>query len=127
MNIENFLRQVFKEGSLEVRLPGGRAVAVGDGSAPSVIVSVQSALWVARIAARPSVALGEAYMDGALSFERGDIRELIALASRNAANRPDNRRPGRLGRWWKDWSTARNDRIAARGNVAHHYDLFVDP
>jgi cyclopropane-fatty-acyl-phospholipid synthase len=126
MNVEGFLRQVFKDGALEVRLPGGKRLAVGDGSTPTVVVAVRDPLTVARIVARPSVALGEAYMDGALTFERGTIRDLIELAARNAANRPDHKRAGPLTRWWRLWTARRNDRIAARRNVAHHYDLSVD-
>src|SRR5258706_97113 len=53
MNIERFLSQVFKDGSLEVRLPGGRTLMVGDGSTPGVAVAGSDPLTVGRILARP--------------------------------------------------------------------------
>ena len=90
MNIERFLSQVFKDGSLEVRLPGGRTLMVGDGSTPGVAVAVSDPLTVARILARPSLGVGEAYMDGRLVLEKGTIRDLIELA----VQRPPHHRRG---------------------------------
>lgn len=126
MRLESYLRAVFKEGSLEVILPGGRRVSLGDGGPPSVVVSVSSAAWMARIAAKPGLALGEAYMADALTFEVGGIADLLELASRNGRRRPDNRRAGPMKRWWSDRTRQRNARLAARRNVAHHYDLSVE-
>jgi hypothetical protein len=53
MGIEAYLRRGFREGALEVRLPGDRRVCVGDGTGPQVVVAVTSPLWAARIAAFP--------------------------------------------------------------------------
>src|SRR5258706_1799961 len=126
MNSERFLSQVFKDGSLEVRLPGGRTLMVGDGSTPGVAVAVSDPLTVARILARPSLGVGEAYMDGRLVLEKGTIRDLIELASRNTGHRVAGPRDGPLRRWWKRTVYEANARIAARRNVAHHYDLTFE-
>ena len=126
MRLEGFLRKAFREGALEVALPGGRRIALGDGSAPSVVVRISSAAWAARIALNPEMAVGEAYMEGALQLERGDIYDLIDLAGRNFAWRPDLRRPGPFARWRHDLLQTRNARRQARRNVAHHYDLSLD-
>jgi cyclopropane-fatty-acyl-phospholipid synthase len=125
MALQSFLRKVVREGSLTVRLPGGASVTLGDGSGPPVRVAITSERWVARLAANPSVAFGEAYMDKGLVLEEGGIYDLVDLIGRNAHYRP-LKRAGALARWWLDRWLQANQRAAARRNVAHHYDLSVD-
>jgi cyclopropane-fatty-acyl-phospholipid synthase len=125
MPLKRFLRRVIREGDLQVRLPSGEILRLGDGSGPPVAVAITSRLWVLRIARNPTVALGEAYMDAGLVMEEGAIWDLVDLIGRNARYRP-LRRSGPLARRWLDlWLTA-NARAAARRNVAHHYDLSID-
>ncbi|MGI8840793.1 MAG: class I SAM-dependent methyltransferase [Caulobacteraceae bacterium] len=126
MNIEAYLKDMFHDGSLEVRLPGGRRIVAGDGSPPTVAISIADRLSVARIVARPSLGVGEAYMNGKLTFERGGIHDLVEIASRNTAHRLGGPRPGRLERAWGRLMRERNERRSARRNVAHHYDLSLD-
>ena len=125
MALQSFLRKVVREGDLTVRLPGGVALRLGDGSGPPVTVAITSRLWVARIAAHPSLAFGEAYMEGGLVLEQGDIWDLLDLIGRNARYRP-LKRAGPVGKLWRDWRLQANQRHVARRNVAHHYDLSVD-
>jgi cyclopropane-fatty-acyl-phospholipid synthase len=125
MALQSFLQQVIREGDLRVRLPAGEVFRLGDGSGPSVAVAITSHLWVMRLAANPSMAFGEAYMEGGLVMEAGGIRDLIDLIGRNAKYRP-LKRAGALSRWWLDRRLQANARAAARRNVAHHYDLSVD-
>jgi cyclopropane-fatty-acyl-phospholipid synthase len=125
MALQSFLRKVFREGDLTVRLPGGVDLRLGDGTGTPVVVSIRSNRWVARIAAAPSVAVGEAYMEGGLVMEQGDIWEFVDVIGRNAKHRP-LKRAGALARWWLDRRLQANQRLAARRNVAHHYDLSVD-
>jgi cyclopropane-fatty-acyl-phospholipid synthase len=126
MNIEKFLKTVVREGAVEVVMPDGRRILLGDGSEPSAVVVVRDKMTVAKVAARPAVGLGEAYMDGGLIFKKGTIHDVLEIASRNSRHRPDEKRPGPLGRWWRDVRRHRNDRSSARRNVAHHYDLSMD-
>jgi cyclopropane-fatty-acyl-phospholipid synthase len=126
LNIDTFLKDMFRSGALEVRLPGGRKIVVGDGSGPSVEVVIADRLTLARIVARPSLGVGEAYMDGRLVFERGTIHDLVDMASRNTAHRAGGPRPGRLERAWIKLMRERNERRSARRNVAHHYDLSLE-
>ncbi|HEY5105881.1 MAG TPA: cyclopropane-fatty-acyl-phospholipid synthase family protein [Caulobacteraceae bacterium] len=126
MKLEAYLKTVFHQGSLEVILPGGGRIVLGDGGEPRVVVALKDRATVARIAARPGLALGEAYMAGALTFEVGTIADLLELASMNGARRPDRRPASAAKRWWLDQTRQRNARNAARRNVAHHYDLSVD-
>jgi cyclopropane-fatty-acyl-phospholipid synthase len=127
MGLHSTLRKVVREGSLLVRLPGGSSVQLGDGSGPPVAVAVTSARWAARIAANPSLGVGEAYMDGGLVLERGGVWDFCEIIGRNARN--NRRYPARahvLNRLWFDWRLQANQRAEARRNVAHHYDLSVD-
>ena len=128
--IEGFLRGLIRTGALEIILPGGRRLVLGDGSSTPVVVRIADALTLARIAAGPYLGVGEAYMDGRLVIERGTIRDLLDLGSRNAsaaaARAPRRRDPGPLRRWWKTRRDEGINRAAARRNVAHHYDLSLD-
>src|SRR5665213_1420693 len=117
---------MFRSGTLEVRLPGGRKIVVGDGTAPMLAVTIADRLTLARIVARPTLGVGEGYMNGRLIMERGTIHDLVDLASRNTAHRPNGPRPGRLQRGWTKLMRERNERRSARRNVAHHYDLSLD-
>ena len=96
MNIETALAAMFPSGNLEVGLPGGRRIMFGDGSGLPIAVSIRDRLTLARIAARPSLAAGEAYMNGWLTMERGSIRDLVELTGRNAAARAVGPKPGML-------------------------------
>jgi cyclopropane-fatty-acyl-phospholipid synthase len=125
MALQAFLRQLIRVGDLQVALPSGARLRLGDGSGPPVAVRVTSALWGLRLAMRPSLAFGEAYMDGGLVLEAGAIHELTDLVGRNLKGRPF-KRTGALARWWGDRRLQANARAAARRNVAHHYDLSVD-
>jgi len=126
MGIEAYLRKVVRQGDLEVRLPGGRRVTAGDGSGPPIAVAVASRLWAARIAAFPETALGDAYMEGALSFERGDVYDLLALAGRNMPHRRPAHPPSAIRRWMHDVRSTRNARRAANLNARHHYDVPLE-
>ena len=114
MDIETFLDRMFQYGALEVRLPGGRTLSAGDGSGPPVAVTIADNLTLAKIIAKPSLGVGEAYMDGRLLMEAGTIRDLLDLGSRNAEQSTPGGCPGPLGRWWREVRQDRNTRAAAR-------------
>lgn len=113
--LERVLKTIVKDGALAVRGPDGRVVAVGASpEAASVLVRIHDYATLARIARKPGLAVGEAYMDGTLTIERGSLYDFLAVATRNL-------RHIRRRRFWK--SRPRNGRGKARRNVAHHYDL----
>ena len=123
--LQAYLRKVIRQGDLRVRLPSGEVLRLGDGSGPPVAVTIKSSFWALRLATYPSMALGEAYMDGGLVMDEGGIQDLVDLIGRNAGYRPLKRTNG-LARWWLDRRLQANAHAAARRNVAHHYDLSVD-
>ena len=66
-------------------------------------------------------------MEGDLRMIEGSLWDLTELIGRN--RREDPQVPGRLRRLnttIRRWLDRPNDRLAARRNVAHHYDLSVD-
>ncbi|MEI9963443.1 MAG: cyclopropane-fatty-acyl-phospholipid synthase family protein [Caulobacteraceae bacterium] len=125
--LDAFLQRLIRVGRLTIRMPRGRSKTYGDGTGPEVVVRLtgRAALAIAR---DPQFAVGEAYMNGELELEKGDIWDLLEIAGRNQAN-AEKRRTGVIGkmalaarRRLEQW----NDRRASRRNVAHHYDLSND-
>lgn len=111
---ERLLRSIVTRGELAVRLPGGDWIAIGVArpeQAPlAIAIGGHGALL--RIIAHPALAVGEAYMNGALTLERGNLYDLLALATRNM---PNVKRSAR--------SAKANSRRRSKSNVAQHYDL----
>jgi cyclopropane-fatty-acyl-phospholipid synthase len=123
--IERFVRHFFKHGALIVRLPGGVNVSLGgatEADAP-VIVRLADAETCARIVRNAALAAGEAYMDGKLVIERGELYDFLALCSRNFLH--NKKKDTALSRLRRRAELA-NARAAARANAAHHYDLSAD-
>lgn len=104
-----------------IRLPGGRLLCLGgadEASAP-LIVAVRTTRALAKIALNPLLAVGDAYMDGTLVVERGNLDDLMALATRTILKA--RRRKRRRG--FAHSRGRANPRARAKRNVAHHYDL----
>ncbi len=125
--IEALLGRMVKVGDLTVHLPGGKSLRVGDGTGSPVVIRM-TGKGLRRIAANPSLALAEAYMDEDLTFEQGTLWELLEIVGRSGGRTPKGR-----GSWIKRTRRAikrkiqqANDRTASRRNVAHHYDLSND-
>ncbi|ODT88878.1 cyclopropane-fatty-acyl-phospholipid synthase family protein [Phenylobacterium sp. SCN 70-31] len=127
MGLQDVLRNLVREGDLTIKLPGGSELRLGNGAGPPLVARITSASWAARIAAKPGLGVGEAYMDGGLVLEQGDIDDFIDLIGANAKNKPRSRGLlSRVRRWMKRTVREANDRAAAHRNVAHHYDLSYD-
>jgi len=125
--LQKFLSSTFKSGDLTVVFPDGKLQRYGDGTGQPVTVRLTGRA-VRRIATSLSLGLGESYMDGGLTFERGDIFDLLEVAGRNLGLRPQ---PGRHPfsqtiTWVARHLQELNDRTVARRNVHHHYDLSYD-
>ena len=120
--LEPFVQSFFKEGRLGVRLPNGRFMSIGgvtEADAPLIVV-VRDNATALSIVRNPTLAVGEAYMDGGLMIERGSLYDLMLLASQNLRHyRP------RLGPFseWRKRGKQKNRRVASRRNVAHHYNI----
>jgi cyclopropane-fatty-acyl-phospholipid synthase len=125
--LQTLLNSSFKAGDLTVVYPDGKRVRYGDETGPQVVVRITGRA-IRRIGLSLSLGFGESYMDGDLSFERGDIFDLLDIAGHNLALRPPpGRHPfSRAITWVARHIQELNDRTRARRNVHHHYDLSED-
>lgn len=122
--LKRLVETTFRSRPILFRLPGGREVRGAAPGDPELIVTLADWRSARRILANPELGLGEAYMDGGLTIEGGDIYDFLDLAAREVSSRP--RRPMGPGWRFRRWLDQANDRVRARRNVAHHYDLTVD-
>jgi len=81
-----------------------------------------------KVVLSPSLGAGEAYMDGRLLLEQGDIYDLIDLVTWNNRfeTRPDQKNLESRTRFPGDpfgWLRTYNQERRSKKNVAHHYDL----
>lgn len=119
------LKKIFRVGTLHVRLPGNAIVVAGDGTGSPVHIALTDPKWCMRVVLNPGLAVGEAYVDGALTIDQGDIGGLAEIIGRNMHLRPSPR-PTAIAKWWHDWRSQRNSRRASRRNVESHYNLQAE-
>ena len=121
-----FLRKLMSCGRLTVIDAAGAAHVFEGASVPGLVpVTVRlhdkSLHW--KLALRPALAVGEAYMDGTLTIEEGNAYDFLALAGENIHRADARFAPGErlraLIRVLQQW----NPVDVSRRNVAHHYDL----
>ncbi|MEA2848904.1 MAG: cyclopropane-fatty-acyl-phospholipid synthase [Rhodospirillaceae bacterium] len=127
MLLAQVLARLLGEGQLTIIDEVGRPHRIeGARPGPSVTLRVHTWWTGVRVALRPRLALGEAYMDGTLTVENGgDIYDLLDLLGRNMAvleATPMIRLSYTLQRWLR-WLEQYNPIGKAQRNVAHHYDL----
>ena len=127
--IDRFLAAQVKRGQLSVTHANGRTVQMGtpDPALPSVAIRFTDAATPGRIVRHPALGAAEAFMDGKLVIEQGDIRGLVDLLKGNG---PWERGGGLKPAWPVKLAGSvvhRLDRInmarRSKRNVAHHYDL----
>lgn len=125
MLLAHVLKALVQEGSITViDAEGHRHVCTG-GPGPKVTIRVHDRATHRRILLNPSLAVGEAYMDGTLTIEDGTLYDFLNICTANLANLytlPYYRlinAVGQVGRLL----TQINPVGRAQRNVAHHYDL----
>jgi cyclopropane-fatty-acyl-phospholipid synthase len=101
--------------------------AAAEGVKP-VTIRLSGRSTALKLLRSPALAFGEAYMDGRLTVEEGDIRDFLELVGLNKAWDSDAG-TARARRWrprriagFESW----NWRRRARRNAARHYDLPAD-
>ncbi len=126
MLLAQVLARVVGAGQLTIIDETGRSHRLrGAAPGPAVTMRIHDRWTGIRIALRPRLALGEAYMDGRLTVEEGGLYDLLDLLGRNIAAveaAPLMRWSYALQRWLRLLEQY-NPVGKAQKNVAHHYDL----
>jgi cyclopropane-fatty-acyl-phospholipid synthase len=135
---DRLFKRFMQDGELVVVDPTGRERLYGrpNPDRPAVRIRLADNGTARAIALNPALGAGEAFMDGRLTLEQGDIFALLDLVTWNLRWQRDNPvrfalwRQARAAAWWDGINFARR----SRRNVAHHYDLddrlydlFLDP
>ena len=125
MLLDVMLRRIVRRGDLTFIDANGLSHRYGDGAGAPVVVRVRERAVEWHLVLDPQLALGESYMRGALSMERGGIYDLLELLLSNAQAHP-------VPAWARCLDLLRylirraaqfNPAGRARRNVAHHYDI----
>lgn len=122
--LQALLDRTFQTRSIRVRLPDGRELTAGPDE-PELTAVLKDMKTAVAIAANPDLALGEAFMDGRFQVEGGSIYDFLQLTTSQMALRPRSPKMNWMQRLKRGAEQA-NDRLNARSNVSHHYDLTVD-
>jgi len=128
--IDLFFERAFKRGTLSVTYADGTTKSFGtpDPDYPDVAIRFTTKGAPGQILRDPALGVAEAFMHGRVVIERGDIMQLLALASKNnrwedatGALDPGFAAKAVVGvkRKLDQFNRAR----AARANVKHHYDI----
>jgi len=121
--LSSLLRAMIRFGQLTIIDACGRARHFGDHrTGPSVTLRFKDHSLPHRLVLNPSLAFGEAYMDGRLTIERGTLRDFLLLAS-HGLTELDNHPVQRFCKLFQRSGGKRNLLSRSRTNVAHHYDL----
>src|SRR5688500_14201797 len=86
MPLVYLLKTVVRDGHLTVIDPAGQRFTFGNGGAwPRAGFRVSDRETMRRIALRPRLALGEAYMEGSLTIESGSLYDMLYVLALNAS------------------------------------------
>ncbi len=126
--LPRLLAKMIQTGSLTLIGPDGAAQTFGGiNPGPQVTLRIVDPALDRKLLLNPELRLAEAYMDGALEVDRGQLRDLLRLFKLNKGglNRSAGQAPiRRLAKLAKRIS--RNNPIRARRNAAAHYDIGND-
>lgn len=120
------LQGMIRHGSLGVIDWLGHRETYGDGSEPHVAIRIHDSGTAWRILLDPELEVGEAWMDGRLTVEEGDLRSFLGLVFRSLGVRTPHHPFARLHSLLRTLSrrlVQLNNPVRSRGNVARHYDL----
>ena len=136
MLFQCLLRSVVHKGSLKLVTAKGKTYVYGDGTPPHIAIKLHRKSLEWSLGLNPDLKIGEAYMDGTLTIEQGDLYGFLTLLLKNYDETGDkspfhwHEHAYRYFIWLEKWNTARR----ARRNIAFHYDMpdelyrfFLDP
>jgi hypothetical protein len=120
------LSRVIKRGSLTIIDAYGTAHHFGrEGTEPAAAIRLHDRTLSFTLLRNTGLRFGEAYMDGAITIERGTLRDLLEIVAINSAS--EGLVPWERSDQWLLGLRRRlqqhNPISRSRANVAHHYDL----
>lgn len=131
--LTRFLARTVRQGRLGVVYADGSASTFGTPAPgfPEIVLRLADDKVQRDILMDPRLGAAEAFMDGRLLIEEGDVMGLVSLLRANAPwDKGGNLgRPGALKRLVNRAGFAAeqiNNRVGSKGNVAHHYDIGND-
>jgi cyclopropane-fatty-acyl-phospholipid synthase len=122
MLFRRLLESIVRTGDLRLIDATGRTHAIGDGAPPCITIRLHARHLDYKLALNPGLFLGEAYMDGLLTIEKGSLFAFYELIARNMGSHGV---PYWLTLIERISAGIRQHNPVARAkrNVAHHYDL----
>lgn len=124
--LDTILRRLITTGQLTVVWPDGARSHYRGEPGPTGIMRLRDTDTIRRLVLNPSLAAGEAYMDGGLSVDEGGLYDLLDLLLLNIEHSPK----GHPILQWRErfanitrWIAQYNPAPRSQRNVAHHYDL----
>jgi cyclopropane-fatty-acyl-phospholipid synthase len=126
MLLTRLLRGIIKYGELTLIDAHGARHRLGNRTlGPAVTIRLHDRRLHRKLLFNPRLYTGEAYMDGTLTVENGNIYDFLDLVGRNTGLDAIGPWDGRLARLQKlgRWIQQYNPLDRAQANVAHHYDL----
>lgn len=125
--LDRMLRRTIRSGVVTIVDHKGRRRVYGSAEPGhrNVTIRLSDAATAWRIGLNPALGAGEAWMDGRLTVEDGDVLDMLDLVGFNMRWDRDNRtrtdlwKGQALAAWWDQHNSLRRE----RRNVAHHYDL----
>ena len=125
MLTHRFFGKVIRRGDLEITYADGRRERYGDGRGDRVSVRLADRAVEHRLLVNPKLTFGEAYMDGRMVIEEGDLEALLTIAIDNMQHLESHG----VFRWLHVTEQALRRLVSfnpidrSRKNVHHHYDL----
>jgi len=131
--LDRFLSRGVRQGRLGVVFADGSSTTYGKQAAgfPDIVIRLADAKVPRDIIIDPRLGAAEAFMDGRLIIEDGDVMGLVSLLRANSSwdKGGDISKPQMLRQLVNRAAFAAqqiNTRIGAKKNVAHHYDIGND-
>ncbi|VAW17373.1 Cyclopropane-fatty-acyl-phospholipid synthase [hydrothermal vent metagenome] len=125
MLLSRLLNKTIRIGTLEVIDANGKRHVFSGSPGPQVTIRLHERRLHAKLYLNPGLNVGEAYMDGTLTIEKGTLAGLLGIMAANqqyaladplyACRQAITRRL----RGWQQYNPVR----LSRAHVAHHYDL----
>jgi len=126
--LPRLLARAVRRGRLGLIGPDGRRWAFGDGAGPSATIRIHDPALDWRLVLNAELYAAEAYMDGALTVEDGDVYAMLEVFYRN--KRHFDLTPGQIARRSVVRRFRRlltyNTLTRASGNAKAHYDIGDD-